>query len=141
MIFTFGSGINILALLASGVLSLVIGFVWYGPLFAKPWSRYTGWTDEKVKRSPGGSMALTYGLTFVAAVVQALVLTLFARSLGAVTWTDGLLLGAIAGAGFTALGYATTHLFEHKPLGLWLIVSGYEVVYLAAAGILVSVWR
>jgi hypothetical protein len=141
MIFTFGSGINILALLASGVLSLIIGFVWYGPLFAKPWSRYTGWTDEKVKSVGGGSMALTYGLTFVAAVVQALVLTLFARSLGAVTWIDGLLLGAIAGAGFTALGFATTHLFEHKPLGLWLIVSGYEVVYLAAAGVLVSIWR
>lgn len=141
MIFTFGSGINVLALLASGVLSLAIGFIWYGPLFAKPWSRYTGWTDEKVKQVSPGSMAFTYGLTFVAAVVQALVLTLFARSLGAVTWTDGLLLGAIAGGGFTALGFGVTHLFEHKPLGLWLIVSGYEVVYLAAAGILVSVWR
>ena len=141
MIFTFGSGINVLALLASGVLSLVIGFLWYGPLFGKPWARHTGWTDEKVKQVPGGTMALTYGLTFVAAVVQALVLTLFARSLGAVTWIDGLLLGAIAGVGFTALGFATTHLFEHKPLGLWLLVSGYEVVYLAAAGILVSAWR
>jgi len=141
MIFTFGSGINGLALLASGVVSLVIGFVWYGPLFGKPWSRHTGWTDEKVKSVGGGAMALTYGLTFVAAVAQALVLTLFARSLGAVTWTDGLLLGTIAGAGFTALGFATTHLFEHKPFGLWLIVSGYEVVYLAAAGMLVSAWR
>ena len=142
MQFTFGSGINILALLASGVLSLAIGFVWYGPLFGKPWSRYTGWTDEKVKQVSGGSMALTYGLTLVAAIVQALVLTLLSRSLeGATAWSDGLLLGVIAGAGFTALGFAVTHLFEHRPAALWLIVAGYEVVYLAAAGVVVTVWR
>jgi hypothetical protein len=140
MIFTFAPGINVLALLASAVASLVIGFAWYGPLFAKPWSRYTGWTDEKVKQLPASSMAVTYGLTFVAAAVQALVLMLFARSLGATTWTDGLLLGAVAGAAFSALAFAVTFLFEHKPLGLWLIVSGYEVVYLAVAGLVVTVW-
>jgi hypothetical protein len=141
MLFTFGSGINVPALLVSGVLSLVIGFHWYGLLFGNPWAIHTGWTDEKVKQVRGATIALTYGLTFVAAVVPALVLTLFASSLGAVTWTDGLLLGAISGVGFTALGFATMHLFEHKPLGLRLIVSGYEVVCLADAGMLVTVWR
>jgi hypothetical protein len=75
----------------------------------------------------------------VAAVVPALVPTLLAPSLGADTWIDSLLLGAIAGTGFTALGFGVTRLFEHKPLGLWLIVSGYEVFSLAGAGILVSV--
>lgn len=141
MVFTFGSGINVLALLASAVASLAIGFAWYGPLFGKAWSRYTGWTDEKVKKLGGSSMGLTYGLTFVAAAAQALVLTLISRSLGATTWADGLLLGAIAGAGFTALGFAVTFLFEHRQPGLWLIVSGYEVVYLAAAGLIVTAWR
>ena len=35
---------DILPILASGVASLLIGFVWYGPLFGKPWAAYTGWT-------------------------------------------------------------------------------------------------
>ena len=141
MVFTFGTGIQIGAVLVSGALSLVLGFLWYGPLFGKPWAVYTGWTNEKVRKIPGGQMAATYLLTLAAAIVQALALTLLSRSLGATTWSAGLLLGLFAGAGFTALGFATTHLFEHKPVGLWLIVSGYEVVYLAAAGVLVTVWR
>jgi hypothetical protein len=141
MIPGFSNGINVLAVLASGVGSMVLGFLWYGPLFAKPWSTYTGWTEEKVRAVGGGKMALTYILTFVAAVLQAVVLTVFARALGISAWTDGLWMGALAGVGFTALGFATTYLFEHKPLGLWLIVSGYEVVYLAGAGVIVTAWR
>jgi hypothetical protein len=129
------------AILASGAASLIVGFVWYGPLFGKPWSAFTGWTTEKVRSIPGGSKALTYVLTFLAAVAQAVVLTVISRSLGATAAGDGLLLGLLSGVGFTALGFATSYLFEHKPIGLWLIVSGYEVVYLAAAGVLVTVWR
>jgi hypothetical protein len=61
--------------------------------------------------------------------------------LGATVWSDGLILGLLAGVGFIALGFATSFLFERKAFGFWLIVSGYEVVYLAAAGVLVTVWR
>jgi len=141
MVFTLEGGINVWAILVSGVISMVIGFIWYGPLFSKPWSAYTGWTNEKIRSLSGGSMALTYILTFLAAVVQAFVLAVVARSLGATAWSDGLILGLLAGVGFTALGFATSFLFEHKPFGFWLIVSGYEVVYLAAAAVVVTVWR
>jgi hypothetical protein len=52
-------------------------------------------------------------------VSGALALTLLSREAsGATAWSDGLLLGVIEGAGFTALGFAITHLFEHKPVGL-----------------------
>jgi hypothetical protein len=134
------SGVNFLAILVSGAASLVLGFIWYGPLFGKAWARYTGWTEEKVKALPASRMALTYGLTFVAALVSAYVLSVLSEALGASGITDGLLLGLLVGIGFAGMAFATTHLFEHKPLGLWLIVAGYEILYLAVAGIIVTVW-
>jgi hypothetical protein len=137
---SFAHGINVLAVLASGIWSMILGFLWYGPFFGKPWGTYTGWTSEKVRTVGGGSMALTYILAFVAAVLQAIALTVFGRSLGVATWSDGLWMGLLAGIGFVALGFGTTFLFERKPIGLWLIVSGYEVLYLAGAGVLVSLW-
>jgi len=140
MIPSFSHGLNILAVLVSGVWSLVLGFLWYGPLFSKPWSKHTGWTNEKVKTISGGRMATSYILTFLAAVAQAIVLTVIGRSLGITLWSDGLWLGLLAGIGFIALGFGTSFLFEHRPIGLWLIVAGYEVVYLAGAGVLVTVW-
>lgn len=138
---SFSHGVNILAVLVSGAWSLVLGFLWYGPLFGKPWGGYTGWTEEKVKTVPGGQMALSYILAFVVAAAQAVVLTVFVRSLSVSTWSDGLWVGVLAGFGLTALGFAATYLFEHKPVGLWLIVAGYEVVYLGGAGVLVTVWK
>jgi|WetSurMetagenome_2_1015567.scaffolds.fasta_scaffold287165_2 hypothetical protein len=133
-------GVNLLAILVSGIASLILGFIWYGPLFGKAWARHTGWTEEKVKALPASRMALTYGLTFVAALVSAYVLSVLSEALGASGIMDGLLLGLLIGVGIAGMAFATTHLFEHKPLGLWLIVAGYEVLYLTVAGIIVTVW-
>ena len=133
-------GANLLPILVSGVVSLILGFIWYGPLFGKAWARHTGWTEEKVKALPASRMALTYGLTFVAAMVSAYILSVLAEAVNASGIMDGFLLGLLIGVGIAGMAFATTHLFEHKRLGLWLIVAGYEVLYLAVAGIIVTVW-
>jgi hypothetical protein len=133
--------INVWAILACGVASLVIGFIWYGPLFGKTWAAYTGWTEEKVKSIPSSCMARTYILTLAAALVTAFVLDIFAWALGSSGIKAGLFLGLLTGVGFSAMAFATTHLFEHKPVGLWLIVSGYQLVYQAAAAVIIALWR
>lgn len=133
--------INLWAILVCGVASLVIGFIWYGPLFGKVWAGYTGWTEEKVKAISSSRMARTYILTFAAALVTAFVLDIFAWALGSSGLKAGLFLGLLTGVGFSAMAFATTHLFEHKPVGLWLIVSGYQLVYQIAAAVIITLWR
>jgi len=140
MAFEVGNHINILAVLACGVASLVIGSIWYGPLFGKAWAGYTGWTEEKVKTIPASRMARTYVLQFIAAAITALALDLLAWSVGSGGSVNGVVLGLLAGVGFSAMAFATTHLFEHKPIGLWLIVSGYQVVYTVVAAIIITSW-
>src|SRR5262245_51700624 len=69
--------VNYLAVLASAVAMMVLGFLWYGPLFGKTWSRLMGWgemTPEKMaemqkKARPG------YAITFVGALLMAYVLS------------------------------------------------------------------
>lgn len=141
MPFNLQEGFYLWAILASAAASMVIGFVWYGPLFGKAWGRYSGWTEEKIKTVTGKSMGLTYGLTLIAAVVSSLALTVLSRSLGATTAMDGLLIGLLTGVGLVAMALATNFLFERRPLGFWLIVAGYEIVFMAAAGVIVTVWR
>ena len=133
--------LNIPAILVCGAVSLVIGFFWYGPLFGKIWAGYTGWTNEKVKVVPASRMARTYLLTFAAALVTALVLDVLAWSLNLTSVWGGLRLGLWTGVGISAMAFATTHLFEHKPFGLWLIVSGYQIVYQTAAAVILALWR
>jgi hypothetical protein len=133
--------INVPAVLVCGVASLALGFLWYGPLFGKAWAGYTGWTEEKIKTIPAKRMAGTYLLTFLAALVTAFFLDVLTWGLGTSGVREGISLGLMTGIAFSAMAFATTHLFEHKPIALWLIVSGYQVSYQVAAALIIVLLR
>ena len=41
---------------------MIVGMLWYGPLFGKAWQKETGLTDEDLKK---GNMVLTMGLAYL----------------------------------------------------------------------------
>ena len=45
-----------------GLIPLIIGGIWYGPLFGKKWMSINGFTEESLK---GANMPLIFGLTFL----------------------------------------------------------------------------
>jgi len=63
--------INWIAVLCSALVPLVVGFVWYGPLFGKAWMRASGLTEEQLK---GANMAVIFGLVFVFSLMASLTL-------------------------------------------------------------------
>ena len=42
------SDVNLLAVLAAAVATMVLGAIWYGPLFGKSWMSAHGYTPEKL---------------------------------------------------------------------------------------------
>ena len=68
--------VNWWAVIVCAMLSMVIGVIWYGPLFSKPWSKLTGWTSEKVTALPRSKMLTSYILAFIAAFVISSVLAI-----------------------------------------------------------------
>jgi hypothetical protein len=126
--------VNLLAVLACGVISLVLGGIWYSPmLFAGPWQRAAGLSDEQAK---SGNMALIFGGAFVLSLIAAYV---FAMFLG-----TGMSLGAATAAGFSAglcwvaASYGISYLFERRPLSLWLINGGYHTVQFTLFGLIIG---
>jgi hypothetical protein len=51
--------LNFLVVLASGLIPMIVGAVWYGPLFGKVWMEEAGMTMEKIQ---GANMAKIYGV-------------------------------------------------------------------------------
>ncbi|MFN3694309.1 MAG: DUF1761 domain-containing protein, partial [Ignavibacterium sp.] len=43
--------INYLAVLVCGIISMVIGSLWYGPLFSKLWMKQHGFTEEDLNKN------------------------------------------------------------------------------------------
>ncbi|HPF26847.1 MAG TPA: DUF1761 domain-containing protein [Steroidobacteraceae bacterium] len=127
--------INWLAVLAAAASGFVIGGLWYGPLFGKAWMTAAGMTEEKVR---AGNPAITYGLTFVLSLIAAFSLAMF---IGGGDLQFGLFAGFMTGLTFVAVALGITYLFEKRPLNLWLINSGYQVVFFTVMGAILGGWK
>lgn len=127
--------IHWLAVIVATASTFVLGGLWYGPVFGKTWMQLTGIS----KGAPGqNSMALTFGLSTVLNLIIATSLALFIGDGG---WEFGLEAGFAAGFTFVAMAIGVVYLFESRPLNLWLVNAGYQVVVFTVMGAIIGAWR
>ncbi len=124
---------NWFAVIAAALSSFVLGGLWYGTIFAKPWQRAAGLSDEQVK---GGNKAAIFGGSFVLALFAA---AMFAYFLGNdEDAVSGLLYGLGGGLGFVATSFGINYLFERKNLALFAINGGYHTLQFTLIGLIVG---
>ncbi|MDA1028382.1 MAG: DUF1761 domain-containing protein [Bacteroidetes bacterium] len=135
--------VNYLAILVAGLIPMILGSIWYGPLFGKKWMELEGKTEEELKA--GFNPLKSYGVTFLFALLMAYVQL---HVLDAFFFKNGLT-GAMAGVqgGFWIwLGFVVTIgwqqvAFSGQNIVLWLINSLYNLTALIAMGAVLSVWK
>lgn len=131
--------INYLAVLVCAVVPMLIGAVWYGPLFGKAWMEAVGKTEEEIRKD--FNPAKTYGLTVVANFVVAYVLARIMGYAGASFVIDGLMIALLCWLGFTAGTFYINNLFEAKPNKLLIINIFYHLVVVLVYSVILSVWK
>ena len=134
---------NLLALLVAGILPMVIGSLWYGPLFGKMWMKLMGKTEEEIRE--GLSPIKMYVVPFIASLVMAFVLAHILEAFAKAYEATGLVAGAQAGfwiwVGFVlTVGYQAVA-YEDKKLRLFGLNMAYNLLSLLAMGALLGVWR
>jgi hypothetical protein len=139
--------VNYLAVLVSGLVIFFLGAFWYSPvLFAKPWTRLMGRSEEEMKAymaSPQAKreMPLMYGMAFITGLLTAWVLAIVISHFPPPTAVRGAEVGALCWLGFAATTSYATSMFSMQRKALWLINSGYNLVSFVVAGIILAVWR
>lgn len=132
--------VNYLAILLAALSSMFVGFLWYGPLFGKEWSKLMGWSQkdlDKIKKEKGSEMNKLYAMQFLGSLVMAFVLAhalYFAKSYLGDSPTRGLETGFWNWLGFVAPITMGSILWEGKPLKLWLINNGNYLATLLVMG-------
>jgi len=132
---------NVWAVLAAGVTSMVLGAVWYSPaLFARAWMRESGMTEEKARAA---SPVKTLGAAFVLALIASAV---FAAFLGpspapAFATAAGFAAGLAAGLCWVAGSFGINYLFEQRSLKLFLINGGYHTLQYTLIGLVLGLWH
>ncbi len=130
--------INWWAVLVAAVVNMVVGFLWYGPLFSTVWLRLM---DKRPEEIQGGDSPLTYLIPVVGAFVSATVLAMVLGLLRVFTLWGGAGWGAMLWFAFGGTGLLTTGVFEDRKAGLsWLFIA-YMVLVHAAQGAMFAVWR
>ena len=127
--------INWLAVVVAALSGFVIGSLWYGPLFQKPWMAASGMTREKGAQ---GNMALTFGGAYVLNLLGATGISILVGDHHSVA--SGAHVGAFTAFFFVATALGVIYLFEQRPLKLWFINAGYQVVNFAAMGAVIGAW-
>lgn len=133
--------VNYWAVVVSAIASMVIGSIWYGPLFGKAFIKAMGmdqWSPEKQAEMKKG-MTLTYLWQFVASLVMFYV---FAAAMAA---TDMLsVMGGVQAAIWAWLGFVVPiklgdALWGGKMSMFWIGI-GNMLVTLLAAGAIIGAW-
>jgi hypothetical protein len=126
--------ISWLGVAVAGVVAMVIGGLWYALLFAKPWQRAAGVTDEQLtQRAP-----LTYIGSLLLAFVMALVLAPFIGGGGVLFGTFA---GLAVGLGWVATSLGMVALFERRPFAHWAVNAGYAIVSYTAMGAIIGAFQ
>ncbi|WP_420431851.1 DUF1761 domain-containing protein [Hyphobacterium sp.] len=128
-------GVSIIAVLLSTVGFMLVGMVWYGPLFGKRWMALNGFTEESMKD-------VNMGLTMAKGVVNSLIASFGIGFLIHVTGQSGLMatlhISIMAWFFFAATTEMLKHIWERQSLELTGIHLGNQLVAYALAGVIFS---
>ncbi len=132
-----------LAILVAGFIPMIIGALWYGPLFGQKWMAMMGKTEEELKE--GFNPLKSYGVTFLMSLFMALVLAhvlqAWDEAYTVTGWAAGMQGGFFSWLGFVVtVGWQNVS-FEGQKMGVYLLNMAYNLVALLAMGALLGVWR
>lgn len=131
--------VNLLPVAVSAILSMVIGTVWYGPLFGKRWMKLVSITKEQMEKGKK-DMPKTYGTMFVGSLVTSYVLAFTVGMSATKDVTTGVVIAFWIWLGFIVAVKLSEVLFEKKAWELFYIECGYYLVFLLVAGGIIGAW-
>ena len=125
--------VNLVAVLGAAVVSMVLGGLWYGPLFGKQWMKLANIAMKDMKNMPlSPKQAMSLG--FVGSLVTSYVLALFVGMVQATAAIAGAQLAFWLWLGFAAPIQAGVFLWEGKPAKLFLLNAAHTLVSFVAMG-------
>lgn len=132
---------NYIAIIAAAAVGFALGGLWYSPLmFAKQWVAAHGFTPEQLARMKADAPR-SYGISFVAMIVMAAVLSIVLNHVGAHDWRSGALWAAHIWLGFAATIGLMAYLYTGKRFAVYLIDAGYQLLYLVVMGAILGAWH
>ncbi len=136
--------VNYLAILTCGIIAMVLGFLWYGPLFGKKWLEITKATakDIEERKKMESSVGILYAIQFLLSLLQAYVLAYYIAG-----WREasGLEHGLWIWLAFIMPMVAQSAMWNNDSRKIswtrFLIQASYQLVLFIIFGLILGSWR
>lgn len=134
---------NWLAIVASVVVSMVIGFLWYGALFQQQWMAGNGITvseDETAMFKDGVALDMSMTPMIVNIffmVVYAFIMNWLINKTNSYGWQSGMMVGLAIGVTHT-LNVIVGNLFASNPSSLSMVDGSYSLVLFTVMGTIIG---
>jgi len=132
------TGINYWAVLVSALSAFVVGWFWYGPLFGKKWMKLNGFTEEQLRKG-SLSLPLIMGINYIATALAAFAIAIFIGAQANMGF--GIFAGLMIAIFWIATSRLNDVLYEQKPMGLFWINVGYNLVIYLVMGAILGAWH
>jgi hypothetical protein len=130
------------AVIVATLVHYILGGLWYSPLlFGNKFIQIINWSPEKLAEIEKQSHVKELAIAFVTSLVLVYILAHFVQYTKATTAMAGIQTAFWLWLGFITTTQLATVIFEQRPLGLYLMNIGYQLVGCALAGAILAVWR
>jgi Protein of unknown function (DUF1761) len=128
---------NYAAVFVSALVYWILGAVWFGVLFSKPWMALEHVTEEQARSM---NPVLPYVISFVLNLLIAFVLAQICAWRNANSAGRGAAVGILMWIGFLGPVTYTTYMYEMRPKELFAINEFYSLVGLCLMGAILGAW-
>lgn len=128
---------NYAAIVVAAVAYWVLGAVWYGVLFSKPWMALEHMTDEQARSM---NPVLPYVITLILNLLIAYVLSQICLWRNATTAGRGAAIGVILWVGIIGPITFTTYMYEMRSHTLFAINEFYPLAGMVLMGTILGAW-
>jgi hypothetical protein len=134
--------INLLAVVWCAVIAMIVGAIWYGPLFGKKWMHVIGvnYHDAEARKKMQRDALPLYALQFILVLYQVFVLTDMTAGFG----KAGIINAFITWSAFIMPTIAATAMWNNDSRKIawtrFLIQSGYQLILFIIFGAILGFW-
>lgn len=132
--------VNYTAVLVASVVGMIIGAIWYGPLFGKAWMKLSRLSPKDMAKMKKKGMGKGYLAMFIGLLVMNFVLAHMLKFAQAATVAEAVVGGVLIWLGFIATVMLGSVLWEGKPISLYAINAFHYLVILAVSGAILVSW-
>jgi hypothetical protein len=106
------------SIIVAAIAAFAFGWIWYGPLFGKPWMKMMGITREQIAESQKKSMAVPVILGLIMALITAWAVSYLLPVIAALSFGEFFKVIFVIWLGFTLPIQMGGYLWERKSLKL-----------------------